>query len=596
MPPESPETPEPHIPALRVWPAALLLLALWGLKISLHLGSPSELTMPLLIAWFLGPLACAGLLLLWWGLFSRATPREKILGLVGLVVIGAGTMALSHPSLIGAGTLLHVVPWSVSVFALIAVLLGSLRSRWRTGLALLAGLLAFGAWSLVRMDDVRGDMQASFPWRWEPTAEELFLESARGRESPADSRVGQLSVESLEKPEWPGFRGPRRDGVQPGVRLRKDWEQAPPREVWRVRVGPAWSSFAVAGSSLFTQEQRGELEAVVCRDAGTGDQIWAHESPARFWEAMGGAGPRSTPTLAGARVYALGATGWLRCLDARDGTPIWEKDVASLANREPPTWGFASSPLVAADRVIVHVGGEGDRGILALDAGTGELRWGAPSGDHGYSSPHLATIQGQDLVLVVTNLGLDIVDPATGQVRGRHDWPYSGYRVLQPLVLEGGDVLVGSGVGAGTRRLALRFREAGLEIETRWTSRFLSPDFNDAVAHEGHVYGFDKNIFTCVDLATGKRNWKRGRYGSGQVLLLPDGDQLLVLSESGELVLLETDPEQLVEVARHPVLEGRTWTHPVLVGNRLYVRNAEEAACFEMPVEEGESSSSPRGG
>ncbi len=110
------------------------------------------------------------------------------------------------------------------------------------------------------------------------------------------------------------------------------------------------------------------------------------------------------------------------------------------------------------------------------------------------------------------------------------------------------------------------------------------PDFNDSVAHAGYLYGFDKNIFACMDIATGKRKWKRGRYGNGQVLLLPDADQLLVISESGELVLVRATPEKLVELARFRVFEGRTWNHPVLVGNRLYVRNGEEAACFEVPI------------
>ena len=109
-------------------------------------------------------------------------------------------------------------------------------------------------------------------------------------------------------------------------------------------------------------------------------------------------------------------------------------------------------------------------------------------------------------------------------------------------------------------------------------------DYNDYVAHKGYLYGFDNNIFACVDLENGERKWKRGRYGNGQVLLLPDGDQLLVISEDGEIVLLRATPEKLTELAKHRVLEGRTWNHPVLVGSRLYVRNGEEAACFEMPL------------
>ena len=248
---------------------------------------------------------------------------------------------------------------------------------------------------------------------------------------------------------------------------------------------------------------------------------------------------------------------------------------SKYAQREPPTWGFAASPLVTAGVVIVHAGGQGDKGMLAYDRESGELRWGAPTGDHSYSSPQFAEILGQACVLMLTNDGLTIVDPTDGAVVGEHAWKNEFYRVVQPLVVEERSVLLGTAMGGGTQRVELR-QEGGKLLATElWTSRRMSPYYNDYVVYDGHLYGFDNNIFACVDLADGRRKWKRGRYGNGQVLLLPDEGQLLVISEDGELVLLSANPEKLTELTRFRVLEGRTWNHPVLVGKRLFVRNAD---------------------
>ncbi len=222
--------------------------------------------------------------------------------------------------------------------------------------------------------------------------------------------------------------------------------------------------------------------------------------------------------------------------------------------------------------------------MLAYDVETGHLRWTSPTGDHSYSSPQLSTVNGKQCVLMLTNTGITFVDPADGKLLGKHDWDYFGYRVVQPLVLDGSSVLLGGGLEAGTQRIEVRWDGEQFATETSWMSSRMRPDFNDSVAHDGYLYGFDNNIFACVDIATGERMWKRGRYGNGQVLLLPVADQLLVISETGELVLLRATPKKLVELARYQVLDGRTWNHPVLVGDRLYVRNSKEAACFEVPI------------
>ena len=567
---------------LRIWPAALLLVVLWSLRIVP--GFIDDPPMAVLWTQFMGPAACATLIVLWWLLLSRANWKERLIGAVGLSAIGVASALLLDKSLHGFGMVIFVAPWGITAFTVALIILGRHLSPRRTWLALLAATIGFGYWDLVRADEFRGDFQTVHSWRWQPTAEERFLKSLAERAPPKPD--ADFADQPLAAPEWPAFRGPHRTGIQPGIILAADWQAAAPKELWRIKVGPGWSSFSVAGDRLFTQEQRGEEEVVVCYDAQSGQQLWVHASQSRFWETIGGAGPRATPTLDGGRLYALGANGLLHCLDPRSGDEIWRQDISVDAGREPPTWGFSSSPLVTADVVVVHAGGNGENGILAYDRETGELQWGAPTGDHSYSSPQLAEIHGKTCVLMLTNDGLTIVDPTDGAVVGEHAWKNEFYRVVQPVVVDESSVLLGTAMGGGTQRVELRPENDKFATAELWTSRRMSPYFNDYVVHEGHLYGFDNNIFACVDLADGTRKWKRGRYGNGQVLLLPDGGQLLVISEDGELVLLSANPKKHVELTKFRVLEGRTWNHPVLVGNRLFVRNAEEAACFEMPLDD----------
>jgi outer membrane protein assembly factor BamB len=571
-------TSDPVRPTLRLWPALVLVAVLWLLgRVPVLVGEASP---TVFMIGFFGPAACALLILVWWLAGSRATRREKLIGALGLAAILVITTLLAHPSVRGFSIIGNAVPWGFTAFVA-----GLVAARWvaphrRLAIGLGAAALAFGFWTLVRMEGVWGDFRAQRAWRWQPTAEERYLAE---REQSTGTRAVARPIGEVE---WPGFRGPRRDGVVPGAALAEDWTALPPRELWRIRVGPGWSSFAVAGRRLFTQEQRGELEVVVAYDAETGAELWAHESPSRFFETLGGAGPRATPTLSDGRLFALGAEGLLHRLDPTTGEVVWQADLRTDAEREPPMWGFASSPLVLDEVVLVHAGGEGDRGLLAYGVDDGRLRWGAPAGDHSYSSPQLAEIAGERYVPVVSGEGMTLHDPEDGTVVWDYEWSTETYRALQPLVVGDSSLLISTGQGVGTRRLDLRREAGGFSTTERWTSRGLKPDFNDYAAHEGHLYGFDPNILACIDLETGEQRWKGGRYGHGQLLLLPDADQLLVLSEKGEIVLVRATPEKLEELARLPVLHAKTWNHPVLVNDRLYVRNGEEAVALAMPLAE----------
>jgi outer membrane protein assembly factor BamB len=221
----------------------------------------------------------------------------------------------------------------------------------------------------------------------------------------------------------------------------------------------------------------------------------------------------------------------------------------------------------------------------AYNAANGHQRWQGPAGRGGYSSPQLATIDGVAQILLLNGEGTISVAPSDGKLLWKHEWNIDG--IVQPSVIGGSDVLIGSGSGlseVGIRRVAVSHGPAGWSVEERWTSNGLKPYFNDFVVHKGHAFGFDGSILACIDLKDGKRKWKGGRYGHGQIVLLPDQDALLVLSEEGELALVAAASDKFTEFARFPAIEGKTWNHPALVGDVLLVRNGQEMAAFRLPL------------
>lgn len=569
---------------LRIWPVVILLLVMIVCRLLPRLtGSES---MPVLMASVMGPIAAGFFLLLWWLLASRATWKERFIGLLGIAVAGGLTYATMHESMRTVGLMMFTIPMGFGAFGLAAVLFGRSPGFQRTAMIVALTACGFGFSSLVRSDGMWGDYALDWHWRWNPTTESRLLEEleSRGKTTAAVDAVFPDADSWLASPEWSEFRGPDRDSVQHGPVYSSDWSANPPERLWKRPIGPGWSSFVVAGKLLFTQEQRGEHESVVCYHADSGDEIWVQEIASRFYEELGGVGPRATPTLAEGQLFVQGASGQVQRLDSKTGEAVWTQDLRRLADRDPPTWGFSSSPLVVGPLVIAYAGGDDDKGTLAFDRDSGALKWSAPAGNHSYSSPQLATIRGSELVLMMTNAGLRLLDPADGTVRLNHEWTVEGYRAVQPAVVDNHAILISSGTGVGTRRIDVSEVDGVLSAEEIWTQKSLKPDFNDYVVHDGHAYGFDNAIMTCVELTTGKRKWKGGRYGKGQVLLLADSSLLLVAGEYGDVVLLNADPSGHQELASFKALEGRTWNHPVVVDDRLYIRNAQEAACYRLPV------------
>ena len=592
---------------LRLWPGIVLAVLLALFSVVLPAVAPEAG-----FAALLGGLAASVGIVLWWLFFSRAPWSERIGAIVLMAAALCATLRLVHPSIQGGmmGMMLFVyLGPPVLGIALVcwAVATKSLGDGVRRVALVVTVVVACALLTLIRTDGLRGN-GPELAWRWTPTPEARLLASSveppvplssvaparavapsaaavpREAVAAADaSPVAPGKVESAAAPaaEWSGFRGPARDGVSRAARIETDWTKAPPKEMWRRPIGPGWSSFAVRGDVLYTQEQRGEEELVAAYRVSTGQPVWRHADPVRFYESNGGAGPRATPTLSGARVFAFGATGILNALDAATGAVMWSRNAAAETGIEIPDWGFTSSPLIVDDLVIVAVSGA----LAAYDRDSGEPRWSVASKGGGYSSPHLATLAGVPQVLLLGGSGVTSVAPADGKVLWENAW--KGVPIVQPAVTPDGDVLITTADamgGAGLRRLSVRPEASGWKVEERWTSNGLKPYFNDYVINAGHVFGFDGRILSCISLEDGERKWKNGRYGQGQLILLGGQDVLLVLSEDGELALVGATADTFTELARIPALKAKTWNHPVVVGDVLLIRNGEEMAALRLPL------------
>jgi outer membrane protein assembly factor BamB len=537
------------------------------------------------LAMFWGPVVAALAFLIWWLFFSRLPWSERWLGLGVCVAAGVATAFLGHPSY-RIGLVLHGLP--VVTTAWILCLVACALLNWPGGQPWLAVvlLLTWGYFALIRFHGAYGSLRTQLYWRWDPTPEDNY-KAKKGDARPAV--LADAPAVKLEPGDWPAFRGPARDGRLPGVRIATDWKANPPKPVWSRSIGPGWSSFAVVGGRLYTQEQFGEEERVVCLDPETGKEIWVHSDTTRFQENVSGAGPRATPTFDDGKLYTLGGKGRLNCLDAATGKVIWSRDVVADSGAKVPIWGFASSPLVLEGVVTVFAGNPADKGVMAYHAATGEPAWSGGKGGHGYSSTQRARLGGMDQVLVTSDFGLTAYHPTSGKVLWEHGWSTSGMsRMTQPAVLDESDVLLGTWMGQGMRRLRLTRDGDNWAQQEVWASKAISPYYNDLVVHKGHAYGFHGNFLACINLADGSARWRARGYDHGQLLLLADQDLLLVLAETGDVALVRADPESRQELARFSALKGKCWNHPVVAHGKLFVRNDEEAACYELKEVSGD--------
>lgn len=410
--------------------------------------------------------------------------------------------------------------------------------------------------------------------------------SAAGASSPGvagdpDARGGA---------DWPRWRGPQGDGVWYGPELPPKWPDAGLRVAWKIPVGGGYSGVAVAGGRVYTMDRRedpDEVERVFCVDARTGKTVWTHSQPVEYGNLSYGSGPRSTPTIHDGRVYTLGALGRLDCLDAKDGSPAWSVHLVDDLNGRLSEWGFAASPVIFENLVIVAPGAKEDGGIVALDRLTGETVWKSVGDEAGYCTPILVERPGGTLLVWWTPTHVRGLDVKTG--RSLWSVPYKvtyGVSIATPIHADG--IVIVSGYWEGTK--AIRLGEKLADAELLWEeNKYLRGLMSQPLHFDGHVYLLDKaRGLTCFELKTGEKLWDdknkltpRGRNPQATLVRLGESNRVVALNSDGDLILGRLSPEGYVEESRTKII-GETWAHPAYAGRHVYARNDQELVCVSL--------------
>ena len=415
------------------------------------------------------------------------------------------------------------------------------------------------------------------PTTADPKASPASSIAANANESKTAVAVPPKSNRSY----WTNFRGPARDGRYDEIPIRTNWPAEGLPLLWKQPIGGGYASFVVAEGVAFTIEQRRSQEIVAAYDLETGRELWTHASDAEFRESMGGDGPRATPTWEAGRLWALGAQGDLRCFDAKNGKLNWSKNILKDNSAENLQWGMSGAPLIVDDKVVVLPGGRGGKSVVAYNKLTGAEVWKSLNDTQAYVSPMLVTLAGKRQILVVTAnriVGLAVGD---GSLLWETSWNTDmGINVSQPIVIDATRFFISSGYGKGAALVEVTGSGDSLVARKVWENTSMKNKFNSSVVYEGNVYGLDEGILTCIDVKTGERKWKGGRYGYGQVILA--SGHLIVITDTGELVLVKATPDKHTELARFSAIEGKTWNYPAIAEGRLLVRNQTQMACFDL--------------
>lgn len=398
---------------------------------------------------------------------------------------------------------------------------------------------------------------------------------------PVETAAETASAAPEPSAPWPSYRGAGRDGIYDQTAINTDWPSKGLPELWRVKVGGGYASMVVAQDLVYTIEQRRDREVVAAYDLRTGLQHWEHGWPGLFQESMGGPGPRATPTWHDGKLYALGAVGELHALNARNGELLWRRNILEDAGVGNLPWGMSGAPLAVDGKVVVFPGGRNNKSVIAYNAADGSIAWTSQDDKGGYASPQLATLGGKQQILYFSGTRIVGLDPADGSLLWEHPW-YSNNDInsAQPIQVDGDHLWVSSSYGHGSELLKIVPQGDRFAVDVVWEKNTMRNKFNSSVLHDGYIYGLDESIMACIDVMTGERMWKGGRYGYGQLLLA--GDHIIVLTESGEVVLVKATPQGHEEIAVFQALEGKTWNVPAIADGILLVRNQTEMAAYDI--------------
>ena len=384
--------------------------------------------------------------------------------------------------------------------------------------------------------------------------------------------------------DWPQFLGPARNGTYSGPALGEKWASTGPRVVWRRPVGQGLSGPVVAGNRLVLFHRIDDREIVEAIDALTGATQWRHAYPTAYRDDFGfDEGPRAVPVVEGGVVYTYGAEGKLHAVELGTGKSLWNIDAMRQFDVEKGYFGAAGSPLVENGRVIANVGGR-KGGIVAFDARNGNVLWTATADAASYSSGVGATLLGRRYALFLTRNGLVGLDPANGQVRFQRAWrarQAASVNAATPLVV-GNAIFVSAEYGPGAGLL----RFDGTKLVDAWLSNdALSNHYATSVHHQGQLYGFHGRqefgpVFRAVDLESGTVSWSTGRFGAGTVTLA--GNRLVIVRETGELILAAASPKAFQPIAKAQILPPTVRAYPALADGVLYVRNDDALVALDL--------------
>jgi outer membrane protein assembly factor BamB len=388
-----------------------------------------------------------------------------------------------------------------------------------------------------------------------------------------------LLAAPLPAADWPCWRGPHHNGVVPTEELRTDWPRSGPPIAWRAQVGTGFSSVVVVAGRAYTLGHRDGADRVVCLNAGSGEVLWEHGYPAELDPNLFEGGPTATPAIDRGRLFTFSRQGLAISWDAATGREQWRTDVPRTCGVNVPSWGFAGSPRVLGDLVLLNAGSGG----VALDGATGRVVWKSDnSDDAAYATPRVVPLAGRPTALILSGKALHAVDPQSGREFWQHRWlTRYGVNAADPLVV-GDLVWLTSGYSKGSALL----RATPHAAEELWRNRELRNQMSPGVVIDGRVYAVDGDenaecLLKCLDYQTGDLRWQAG--GLGAATLIASGDTLILLGDKGELVLARASPEEFQPLARGAVLTGKCWTPPSLAGGRIYCRNAEgEVVCVDL--------------
>ena len=383
--------------------------------------------------------------------------------------------------------------------------------------------------------------------------------------------------------DWPQWRGPDRTGISKETGLLAQWPRSGPRVAWSAAMlGAGYGSIAVQGERVYVQGMRNRQSVVSSLNRADGKVVWV-----RILGAAGdndrGPGPRSTPTIDGDRVYALSETGDLACLRVSDGSVVWQTNILKEFRGGNPYWLLSESPLVDGNMVVVTPGGRG-AGVVALDKMSGKTIWTSKelSDGAGYASPIVADVGGVRTIMTFTaDAGVGI-RASDGKLMWRNSQAANGTANIATPVYSDGKVFFTSSYGTGASLLGLRAAGGEVRAQEIYFTRDMKNHHGGVVLVNGHIYGYNDSILTCLEFASGKMIWRDRSVGKGAVSYA-DG-HLYILSENNVVGLVEATPAGYKEKGRFSITDQGwpSWSHPVVSGGRLYIRNQGTLVSYDV--------------